>query len=1032
MSFLDKILPRRRKSPSTHPDQDLPSAQTTWDEHGATITFPEPLWSALESGTAPMVESERHIILQMLEERGQARQEGQSFHLDVTTVGHLDDDVAELLSLPPRYAGEFDTRITGDTTTSRFEFTMEARRGRRSEPYRRTGAILSLGHGEHVQEYRLTAPLVDALRAVEDHHQIPPARRSEQVNVRLVARLHQARESAAEFTTVFAEDVRRTGHLDGDSDDTAGTRFPMNLHHFEKFTTHVPERVRVTVDQHDDGSLLLTPDLGSGHTPEELNSRWSQLRTTSTQDGGVLRVGNTLIPITGGQLQAIRTIHTNQHIPPDRSQEFLRAPGDYLRPQDDTLVPEVDLETFSIRVRAIGRLEPVTFKAASDAPQEWFSETEEVIQPEELVDLIQDMETLIEHEDTIERTWERGGSVIPYNEEHLIDVSDREKVTGVLEECRRRLTPPKVSAPAKPDDAVSVGFLIDDDTSSPGFDEARRAVAASTAGVDLNDLKYSPFPHQREGIEWLVSRMRASLARPFDDPDRVQGAILADDMGLGKTFMTLVALRQFIQDIRSAEGEPERPHLLVLPLTLLENWTDEMKKSFTSDPFDDVLTLHGPDLTRFRLQGRRRETEVSAAQLDDGMLNTSDVRLSLAVGDQFGEHRLDKPGRVVLTTYDTLASYQLSLGSVHWGAVIFDEAQDIKNPEALRTRAAKGLQARFKLVATGTPVENSLQDLWCLMDTAQPGALGTWLEFRQRWVQPLRGAGMEEKQRLGLRLAEATRPLILRRNKEDHLQDLPTKTIHAGAHAPGAEFTERLRIAMPDKQAQCYSQVLSGHRARASTKGAALKTLGKLRTISLHPDASETSWDAKDPQWTDGARMIALMQVLDEIRDHGEKAIVFVINKAVQRRLALWLGRRYGRQVRVINGDTKATSSPAGSGSRGELIREFEQVPGFHVIIMSPVAAGRGLTVTGANHAIHLERHWNPAKEAQATDRVYRIGQQKPVHVYLPMAIHPDPEIVSFDENLNHLMAEKTSLKDAVVVPEAVDERDVMSSMGIS
>ena len=132
-------------------------------------------------------------------------------------------------------------------------------------------------------------------------------------------------------------------------------------------------------------------------------------------------------------------------------------------------------------------------------------------------------------------------------------------------------------------------------------------------------------------------------------------------------------------------------------------------------------------------------------------------------------------------------------------------------------------------------------------------------------------------------------------------------------------------------------------------------------------------------------------------------------------------------KVSVINVDTKAVKgrSAKENETRKGLIQEFEANPGFGVIIMSPVAAGMGLTVVGANNVIHLERHWNPAKEAQASDRVYRIGQKKDVNIYLPMALHPS--MSSFDDNLHKLLCNKTTLKDAVVTPEEVKGEEMVS-----
>ena len=236
---------------------------------------------------------------------------------------------------------------------------------------------------------------------------------------------------------------------------------------------------------------------------------------------------------------------------------------------------------------------------------------------------------------------------------------------------------------------------------------------------------------------------------------------------------------------------------------------------------------------------------------------------------------------------------------------------------------------------------------------------------------------------------------------------------------------------MPPAQRDDYDRVLELYRHKRGTKGAALAAVQGLRSASLHPFAHNGAPDSgvsADEGLGLSARMIATTQVLDQVRAAGEKAIVFVITKKVQTFLALWLQERYGLHVRIVNGETQA-SARAGSETRKQIIDDFESVEGFNVIIMSPLAVGVGLTVVGANHAIHLERHWNPAKEAQATDRIYRIGQKKPVHVYLPMALHPDQ--ASFDVNLNRLLQQKTVLKDAVVAPESVRDDELSSAIGI-
>jgi SNF2 family DNA or RNA helicase len=266
---------------------------------------------------------------------------------------------------------------------------------------------------------------------------------------------------------------------------------------------------------------------------------------------------------------------------------------------------------------------------------------------------------------------------------------------------------------------------------------------------------------------------------------------------------------------------------------------------------------------------------------------------------------------------------------------------------------------------------------------------------------------------------------MLRRTKEDNIDALPPKTVYTGletdssgsALKPGYKFDLRLSNEMPGPQRTAYDRVLQMHRPR---KGGALETIQRLKNVSLHPATLAESGAAWDPDLS--ARVNGMVKVLDDIREADEKAIIFALTKAVQARLSVWLHERYGITPKIVNGETKAVASSSSKtrGTRKSIISEFESKPGFNLIIMSPLAVGVGLTVVGANHAIHLERHWNPAKEAQATDRIYRIGQTRPVHVYLPLASHPS--LQSFDVNLDALLRSKTDLKDTVVIPGKVED----------
>lgn len=975
------------------------------DEDGANFLIDKETFRRLRDGVGNRAAQEQYIVLRMLVEDGVARELPNGFEMSTRDVARLGEEEAEILGLPPKFSGEFVTKVSSHTNSSAFGVSLRVRVGEHPEPWARTGPELKVGS---TKVYRLTTPGLLTLEAIEDHSRLSTDGRTESRNVELVARLQHAKKVAVEGD-------------EGERDPA----FALDLHHFNDWETVTPEKVRLTAEQQADGSLLISPDLGTGDDPALLDRRWRQLDPQA--DTGVIRVGKKLIRLNEKQAAGVKEVLSNRTIPAAQVTDFLEAPGAFFDPN------LVDLDFgFGIRVKGVGAIIPVSFNDATSSGVDWFDAIESLLQPPALE---AHMTTLDEFQWVslqIEAAWERGDSVLTIDD-GLYDVRDHDEVEGVLASARGKL----LNQDKKPADAVggsrreptvTVGVIMDD--ADPVADQLRdlAASAAPERPVDFSSLKRAPFPHQQEGVEWMVGLMQASLTDRDESHVRVQGAILADDMGLGKTYMTIVALKEFLET-QARRSQPNRPTLAVLPLSLVENWEQEIAETLDASPFTDVVVLQSDrDLRTFKIQGSGRETKTSAGAVgEDGMMRADAIRLSLRVGMEHGLRRLDRPGRLVLTTYETLADYQLSLSQVDWGVVVFDEAQNIKNPDALRSRAAKGLKARFKLLATGTPVENSLMDLWSLTDTAQPGLVGSWSQFEEAWVKA-EGNGFGN----GLALRAHIGPFMLRRNKEDHLPDLPIKTIHSGLERPEdprVRYDPQLAVVMPEQQRAVYDEQLDVFRStRKKSATAALKTLQQLRAISLHPDARSVSGAVSRHGPEVSARMRATFLVLDRVRERGEKAIVFVIDRNIQRKMALWLRERYQVPVTVVNGQTNAVSARGGA-TRRSLIREFEQVEGFNVIIMSPLAVGVGLTVVGANHAIHLERHWNPAKEAQATDRIYRIGQTKPVHVYLPMAFHP--HLQSFDVNLDTLLRKKTDLKDSVVVPEAVSNPELLASMGL-
>ena len=440
---------------------------------------------------------------------------------------------------------------------------------------------------------------------------------------------------------------------------------------------------------------------------------------------------------------------------------------------------------------------------------------------------------------------------------------------------------------------------------------------------------------------------------------------MADDMGLGKTLQIL-----YFIDWHSRKYPNHKPYLIVAPISLLENWENEYKRFFQE-----------PRLSISRMTSKEVSRHFNK-QIVDNM------------------QKLD----IILTNYESLRIAQLNFCAVEFDIVALDEAQKIKTPGTLVTNAAKALKSNFKIAMTGTPVENSLLDLWCIMDFCVPGLLGNAKAFAAKYQNPLKKEDTDIVQ-LGNEVHEKLGIYFMRRLKKDAAKDLPEK------------YEMKQQVEMPSVQERTYRKVINNYVSGQQPN--MLLTIMDIREVSEHPYLynSTLQQHEADELVEVSARLQATIPFLDRIKDKGEKAIIFSERKETQKMLQRICHERYGIIPKIINGDTPSivTRQSAGKQSRQASIDDFQSVPGFNVIIMSPVAAGMGLNVTAANHVIHYSRHWNPAKENQATDRAYRIGQSKDVYVYYPMATCKG--FKSFDETLDELLSRKTSLATSTIFP---------------
>ncbi|MGW5421238.1 DEAD/DEAH box helicase [Streptomyces sp. NPDC003943] len=456
--------------------------------------------------------------------------------------------------------------------------------------------------------------------------------------------------------------------------------------------------------------------------------------------------------------------------------------------------------------------------------------------------------------------------------------------------------------------------------------------------------------YQLRGLAWLHRMTSLGL-----------GGCLADDMGLGKT-ITLIALHLHRQTDPAAAG----PTLVVCPTSLMGNWQREIEKFAPGTP---VRRFHG------------------GARSLEGLAD----------------------GGFVLTTYGTMRLDAARLADRPWGLVVADEAQHVKNPYSATARALRTIGAKARVALSGTPVENNLSELWAILDWTTPGLLGGLGTFRTRYASAVEG-GTDPA--AAARLAALVRPFLLRRRKSDPgiAPELPPKT-----------ETDRT-VALTKEQAGLYEAVVRETLAAIAEadgmerRGLVVKLLTGLKQICNHPAQylKEDPWE--DPALGAGGRRVSeriagriagrsgKLELLDELLDTilAEDASVLVFTQYVRmaRLLEAHLAAR-GVPTQFLHGGTPVAEREA-------MVARFQngEVP---VFLLSLKAAGTGLNLTRAGHVVHYDRWWNPAVEAQATDRAYRIGQTQPVQVHRLIAEG------TIEDRIAQMLERKRALADSVL-----------------
>jgi SNF2 family DNA or RNA helicase len=400
------------------------------------------------------------------------------------------------------------------------------------------------------------------------------------------------------------------------------------------------------------------------------------------------------------------------------------------------------------------------------------------------------------------------------------------------------------------------------------------------------------------------------------------GACLADDMGLGKTAQLLALL----VDERARTPTSPGPTLVVCPMSIVGNWQREAERFA---PALSVYVHHGPD----RLDGKVFTRQAKKADL-------------------------------VLSTYGLAARDQELLSTVPWRRLVLDEAQQIKNSAARTTQSVRAIPAERRIAMTGTPVENRLAELWSIMQFLNPGLLGSEKSFRDRFAIPIERLGDDEA---AAHLRRITAPFVLRRLKTDKtiIADLPDKI-------EMKEFCTLTR-----EQASLYQAVVDDMLDRIDNsegmerRGLVLATMMKLKQVCNHPAHFLADGSALPGR---SGKLTRLVEVLEEAVEEGDRALVFTQFTEMGGLLERYLGRHLACDVLWLHGGVPKKK-------RDAMVERFQGAGGPPVFLLSLKAGGTGLNLTAATHVVHFDRWWNPAVENQATDRAFRIGQQRNVQV---------------------------------------------------
>lgn len=936
-------------------------------------------------------------ILQCLADNDYAEICGNAIKVPYKNIYQLDETEAARIGLPAFYP--FDVYIQGQNSLPRPDFAYSysfydfAPDGNPFILAKKEGSVISLKFydgGE--QDYILSKEQHELLQAIDEFNALPSAEKNLDGNYRKFAEIKKLSQKASSVLESF----------------------------FANKEVILPEHIKIHIEYDDaKGEMEIIPQISKEDS--DLNKKFlnvfdkansiRDIYPVSVADGKKIQV---LIPPR--QKETLRRIKQKYRRTTDKEaiKQIVDNPASVLgiddlpplpenseeniAPEETLSIDEIDLsEFYSDRVIELGIYHPTFYPFLSPYRSEWLPSYNIDGRGGTVNISFNTIEELNAFKKDIEKAKAEGKKTIDYKGD-LVSVATAELIAQAAEakfkEMPANQTPKAESKPKddenkeKPAEDSSANsdkepekvLIIKQNIKDLEYSKyAEKENALSKLAFYKDDYLYSDFvlkKHQMHGIAWLQSLNNG----------KEKGALLADDMGLGKTLQIL-----YFIDWHYRNSQVKKPYIVVAPVSLLENWQKEYERFF------------------------------AAPRLPVRIARSIDKDFNRAIQNEFSEPQL------LLASYETVRMAQLNFCTVDFAVAVLDEAQKVKTPGTLATNAVKALKADFKVAMTGTPIENSFVDLWCIMDFAVPGLLGSAKKFALEYQTKRPKENVEEWEQTVKEKGEKLRSEIdlyfLRRLKDNIASELPKKKI------------EIKTLEIPLDQRAIYKQaVIAGAAKNEKDNNAMLSVINSLKIISDHPYIYLKNWEqcSDEDIINASAKLQLTIKILQEIQERNEKAIIFAERKETQKLLQYIISNYFGLDVRIINGETKSIATGRNKMSRQGIIDDFENTDGFNVIVMSQLSCGVGLNITAANNVIHYSRHWNPAKEQQATDRAYRIGQTKDVNVYYPMAILPPGGGDSFDIVLDKLLKAKTSLSQSALYPSdqmEVSVKDVYGSL---